>query len=359
MNCPKCGSVLAPGAQVCPVCNEPLYGYADPTAYGGFGAQSGYGSSAGMSGYPANTYGQPTGYGQPNGYPQPGGYGQPGGYPQPGAQPGMQPPAQGGYPGYGQQPYGYPPQGYPTFAQPAHQRGAFANALSYLPRVFTGSFRDPGNILQGMMERNDVFTGALVAGLALLLTFLGAMVVTRGMIALLFSGISSLTGAQLANDTAGLNQGVSYIAGKIAPAVGGNATLCQFFAMLFPAAVSMVYLCAVCKLRFSWPLLGGFVAITTLPTLVVALLGMLLSLITPLLSLACIFVGQMVSYVLMGALLARATGKTDAELVTVKILCIGISMLLTVLFTLLVGGSLLGVTFQRMSSMFNSLGSLM
>ena len=351
MNCPKCGAVLPQGAQVCPICNEPAFGYYQQpqgAAYPPYNqpypqAQPGQAPAQPVQPtypQPAQAPQQPAQPTYPQGYQQPQGYNYPQGYQQP-------------------QGYGYPQQPYPTYAQPPKPRGAFVNALTYLPRVVTGAFRDPGNILQGLMERDDFYTGAVIAGLSLLLTFLSAMVVTRGVIALLFSGISAVTGAALAGDAASMSQGVSYIAGKVAPSVGGNAVLCQLFAMLIPAGVSMVYLCAVRKLRFTWSLLSGFVAITTLPTVAVSLLSMLLSLITPLLALACVVVGQLVSSVLLCALLARATGKPDAELVRVKILVLGISALLTFIFVALVGGSLLGTTFTRISSMFGSMGSLL
>lgn len=261
MNCPKCGTPIPQGAAFCPVCNEPLSAYVQP----------GY-----MPGYAQ---------GMPQGYPPPGpGVGvQP---PMSGAQ-GMQPPpaAQQPYMGAQQQPYPqqqnlyrqsyaqyqqgtYPPgfqQPY-SYGQPAaREANPLLTALSALPRTFLDSFTRPQEVLRGMLEKRDLLTGPIVAGLTLLLTFLCGMVVMRSFVGVLLSAISALTGVSLASDAASMNQGISYIAGRIAPSVGGAAVLCQLIGMAVPALVFLVYLCGVAKVHFSWELLLGFVAVTTLP----------------------------------------------------------------------------------------------
>lgn len=331
MNCPKCGSLLPQGAQFCNVCNEPLLN----TGYVPYGQAP--------AGYPQQGYAQsyqlqvPPGQ-NPQGYPP---QGQQAAYQQ---QIGAQ--AQGYAPQYGQQNY---PTGYQQayeayYAQQPKRRepGAFLGALAHLPRMFVESLRNPGTVLQGMMERHDVYTAPVVAALVLLLTFLCAMVVTRGGVELLFRAISSWTGTSLAGDAAGLSQGVSYIAGRIAPSIGGIAALCQLLAMAFPVVVALVYLCAVCKVRFSWELLCGFVTLTTLPMVAGSILCMLASLITPALALILAAVNMAVGLVIMTSLLGRVIGRTDQQLMPVKFVCVSVSIFLTLLILLFVGGTLMG-----------------
>ena len=121
MNCPKCGSPVAPGATFCPVCSEPL---SQPA-----------GAPQGFPNDPNAAYGQQPVYSQQapfNGYPN--GYG---GY-QAGQQPGVQP----GYPPYGQQTY---PTGYQQPYQYGETRqNPFSSAMSELPHVFSLSFKNPG-----------------------------------------------------------------------------------------------------------------------------------------------------------------------------------------------------------------------
>ncbi len=365
MNCPKCGSLLPQGAQFCNVCNEPLQstGYVPyaPTPSQGYSQSPGYG----QQGYPAaQGYAQPQqGYDpqQGQGYTQPQqGYDQQGqGYPA-----GYQSSYQQSYAQYTSQNY---PQGYqqPTYggyyaAQPTPRRetGAFLSAIAQIPRMALDAFRDPGAVLQGVMERRDVYTAPVIAALTLLFTFLCAMVVTRSLVGVIFSGLAS-AGAPLAGDTASLNQGVSYIAGKIGPSLGGVAALCQLFAIAFPTAVALVYLCAICKLRFSLELLCGLVAITTLPTLAVALLSMAGSLLHPVLPLILILFGMVVSYVFMGALLGRMTGLPENQMVLVKILCIAISLLFVLLFSLVVGGALMSSSYRWVTTVLGNPSGLM
>lgn len=367
MNCPKCGSILPQGAQFCNVCNEPIL----HTGYGAYGQSQGYGAQGyapqqgyGQQGYmPQQGYTQGAqGYAQQaQPYPQPTqGYAQPeaGAY---GA--GYQPGTEQGYASQ------YNPQSYPGYqqaygsyyaAQPQpRESGAFLSNLSQIPRVFLDSFRDPGAVLQGMMERRDIYSAPVVAGITLLLTFLCGMLVTSGLVGLVFSGYSTLTGVSLANDPAVLNQGISYIAGKIAPSIGGIAVLCQLFAIAFPLAVMLVYGCAIRKARFSVELLCGCVTITTLPTVAVALLSILGSLVNLVLPLIFMVFGMVVSFVFMSSLLGRMTGKGEQQLVTPRVLCICVSLFCTLLFSLLVGGLLMGNVMASMTALLGNLNSLM
>ena len=329
MNCPKCGTLIPQGAAFCPVCNEPVSAYVQP----------GY-----MPGYAQ---------GMPQGYPQPG----PGAPMQPpagGAQT-MPPPvsgAQGMPPSAAQQPYMGAQQPYPqqqslyrqSYAQ--YQQGTYppgfqqpysygqpttrdANplltALSALPRTFLDSFSQPQEVLRGMLEKKDRLTGPIVAALTLLLTFLCGMVVMRSFVGVLLSAISTLTGVSLASDAASMNQGVSYIAGRIAPSVGGAAVLCQLIGMAVPALVFLVYLCGVAKVHFSWEL---------------ALCGMA------------------VSYTQACGLLSAVTGRPDAQLLPVKMLLVALALALTLIVGGLVGGLLMRGVTQRVMVLLNSVGSL-
>ena len=317
MNCPKCGTPIPQGAAFCPVCNEPLAAYVQP----------GY-----MPGYPQGAA-QP--YAQQGMQPQP-----PMGGPQqpyPGAAPQQPYPQQTPYrQSYAQYQQGsYPP----GFQQPYNygqtierESNPLLAALSALPHTFLDSFLRPQEVLRGAMERRDRLTGPVVAGLTLLLTFLCGMVVMRSFVGVLLSAISALTGVSLASNAASMNQGVSYIAGRIAPSVGGVAVLCQLIGMAMPALVFMVYVCGVAKVRFSLELLLGFVSVTTLPTVAVALLTMVLSLVSPWLSLLAALCGMAVSYTQWCGLTLIVGG--------------------------VVGGLLLRGVMQRVMALLNSVGSL-
>ena len=364
MNCPKCGTLIPQGAAFCPVCNEPVSAYVQP----------GY-----MPGY---TQGMPQSYSQPG----PGAGMQP--PPANGAQ-GMQPPPVNGAQGMQQQPaaqyMGAQQQPYPqqqnlyrqSYAQ--YQQGTYppgfqqpysygqpttrdANplltALSALPRTFLDSFSQPQEVLRGMLEKKDRLTGPIVAALTLLLTFLCGMVVMRSFVGVLLSAISTLTGVSLASDAVSMNQGVSYIAGRIAPSVGGAAVLCQLIGMAVPALVFLVYLCGVAKVHFSWELLLGFVGVTTLPTAAVALLAMVLSLLSPWLALLVALCGMAVSYTQACGLLSAVTGRPDAQLLPVKMLLVALALALTLIVGGLVGGLLMRGVTQRVMVLLNSVGSL-
>lgn len=361
MNCPKCGTPLPQGAAFCPVCNEPLSAYAQP----------GY-----MPGYTQGT---------PQAYPQPG----PGAGMQPpasGMQP-MQPPVsgtQGMPPPTAQQPYmgaqqPYPQQNLyrqsyaqyqqgtypPGFQQPysygqptAREANPLLTALSALPRTFLDSFTRPQEVLRGMLEKRDMLTGPIVAVLTLLMTFLCGMVVMRSFVGVLLSAISALSGVSLASDAASMNQGVSYIAGRIAPSVGGAAVLCQLIGMAVPALVFLVYLCGVAKVHFSWELLLGFVTVTTLPTVAVSLLAMILSLLSPWLALLAALCGMAVSYTQACGLLSAVTGRPDTQLLPVKMLLVALALALTLIVGGTVGGLLMRGVMQRVMVLLNSVGSL-
>ena len=358
MNCPNCGAVLPQGTQNCPACGAPISG---PQSYGGYPSQYGgypqgfdptlYDTGAYQQSYPSPAdYGQ-NAYGQS---PYPPGYGQ-------------QPGGAGGYPqGYDPTAYGYG-QGYPQGYQPAYghyrgaqgEHGAFLNALGYLPRVIAGAFRDPGETLQSMMERNDVYTGGVIAGLSLLFTFLCAMLMTRSLVSTGLNGLSALFSTQLAGDAASMNQGVNYIAGKIAGSLGGIAMLCQLFALGFPAAVSMVFLCVVRKVRFSFALLSNMAAIVTLPTVAASVLCMLGSLLSPVVGIVPVLLGTAASYVLLGALLICVTGQPAQKSVPTVIIVICLSEVLKILFIQLIGGTLVASTMRTVSGLIGSMGSLL
>lgn len=341
MNCPKCGSLLPPNVAFCPVCNEPVaqsytvppQGYQQPNPYG---------------------YAQPSPEQQPSGYPPQNGYNA---YPQ-----------QGGY--QQQAPYGqgysqFNPSAYPTgYQQPfvygEQRQGAspLLNALSKMPHAFLNSFRAPADVLREMLERNDRITCPVVMGVVILLSFLAGMTIMRGFVGDVFNLVSLLTGVSMAGSASSMNQGINYVAGRIAPSVGGVAALCQLIAILVPGLVLTLYLTAVCKLRFSLPAALGLMAVPTYPTAAVALAAMALSFATPWLSLVAVVCGMMISYVQMGALLSYVTGRTDAQLFRPKLVCFAISLGVTLLALMAVGGSLMSAVLNRMLALLTNVGSL-
>ena len=315
MNCPKCGNPLQPNAQFCNLCNEPIaqpgYHAYEPSAQGGY-----------SQGYAPQNYQQPTGYDAsqnyvpahgypPQGYPQ--GYG---GYEAPPRQNGQaQVPMYGGY-----------------AAPPARNDfNAILSAVSHLPRMLMDSFRSPGAVLQGMVERRDLYTAPVVVLFTLLLSFLCATVATRGGISLFLTWVTSISRQTLAS-----RDGINSLASTLSVPVGGIAALCQLLAILIPLAVTLVYLCAGRKVRFSWELLCGLTTVLTLPTIPGSLLCMVLSLLSPELALLPILSCMVISYTFMGSLAAYTTGREESGLVGVKIIMTLISLLLTLLLLALV-----------------------
>ncbi|MDD3334624.1 MAG: hypothetical protein PHI98_03800 [Eubacteriales bacterium] len=353
MNCPKCGSVLAPGALFCPVCNEPVAaGYTAPQGYPEQqptyppqGFPTGYQQGFPQQGYPQQSFPQ-------QGFPQQG-------YPQQGA--GGYPPVNPGYPG----PQGYQtpfePQGYQqpyTYGEQRPNANPLLTAISELPHSFMSSIRSPAGLMRELLERNDTFTCPIVAGVVLLVSFLCGMTVMRGVVGTVFSLVSTLTGVTMASDASSMNQGINYVAGRIAPSVGGIAALCQLIAMLVPTIVTTVYLTFLCKLRFSWPAALGLIAIPSFVTVAAALLSMLLSLLTPWLSLVCILCGVVINYLQLGALLSYLTGRDDAQLFHAKAVCFVISIAASLLIMGLAGGSLMNVVLDQMLRLLTNVGSL-
>lgn len=367
MNCMNCGAVLPQGAQVCAACGAPV---SPMTGYQSYTAQNGFGGGFDPTAYPMQGYPQgssQTGYQQSSsqaGYPQ-GGYGQgfgPGGYTPPPAYGQSFDPTAYGQNNYAQQEYGGLNSGYQNAYdgyRAGGERGAFLNALSYLPRVLSGLLRDPGETLQGMMERGDVYTGGVVAGLSLVLTFLAAMIMTRGAISLAFGGLSSIFGFSPAGDAASMNQGINYIAGKVAPSVGGIAALCQVFALVLPAAVALVYLCTLRRVRFSYLLASNLLAITTLPSIAAALLCMVFSLLSPVLGVLMITLGEVCSYVLVCLVIAHITGQPEQHSAMVKLAIVCVSVVVKLLFIQLVGGSLTAMVLRTFTSLMSAMGSLL
>ena len=360
MNCPNCGAAVAPGTMYCPICNVNL----------NYAPQQQWGQNT-------QTY-QPV---QPQGYPQDFA-------PQQSWQQSMQQPVNPGYMDYTSQmppvqTQGYPqqgaqaqqfaPQGYqnPQTYPGAYQQGYPQNygyqqtaqgsplmsLLTELPRTFGGCFTQPGEVLRSLVERGDLLTCPIVVGVVLVVVFLGGMAAMRGVVSILFSLIASLTGISLASDSASMQQGINYIAGQVAPAVGGIAVLCQLIAIAVPVLVVLVYLCGVRKLPFSWHVTLGMITVTTMPTVAFALLGMLLSFVSPWLCLLMMIVGIVVAYLQLSNMLNTITGIPDAQLLPAKMVCFPIAILLTLTLLWFVGGNLLGGVFQQMLSLLGSTSS--
>ena len=295
MKCAACGQPIQQGAAVCPVCQTPV----NQPVY-----QQSYAQ------YQQNSY--PTGYQQPYAYGQ----------------------------------------------QPAHAENSFLNIVADLPRAFVNCFTRPGDVLRQMVERRDLYSSPVVAAVVLILTFLGGMVVMRGFVSVLFSMVATFSGVSMAASDAAMNQGISYIAGRVAPSVGGIAALCQLICMIVPTIVFIVYICVVCKITFSWELALGFLAVTSLPTVAIALLAMASSLITPWIALILMMCGMTISYTQACGMLALITGRSEQALMRGKLICAGLSVAVSLTLCGVVGGVLMGGVVQRIIVLFANVGSL-
>lgn len=354
MNCPKCGSVVPQSALFCPVCNEP-FSAAYPMPQQGYSSTYPYPQQSApaqpTAGYPPVNPTYPD-YSQ-QGYSQQA-------YPQQGyAQQGYQAPYQQSYMPY-EQP-SYPPGYQQPYVYGEHQRGqsAFLSLLSELPHSFLASFRSPAEALGGMLERNDTLTFPLVLGVTLLLCFLCGMTMSRSFVEIVFSLVSSLTGVSLASSASSMSQGVNYVAGRIAPSVGGILVLCQLLAVIVPGLVLTVYLTVFCKQRFSWPVLFGLMTVPTYPTVVAALLSMLASLVAPWLALICALCAITLSYVQLSAMLGFLTGRTDAQLFPARAACLCLALAITLLSMLLAGGSLMNMVYRNVLNLLANVEALL
>lgn len=245
------------------------------------------------------------------------------------------------------------------YGQPAqHDEGGLLGALSDLPHAFLESFTHPGDVMRTLVERRDRFSWIIVAALCLLLSFLCGMVLMRGFLSMLLRAISALSGTPLASTDASMSQGVSYIAGRVAPMAGGIAALCQLISMLVPAAVFMVYICGVCRVAFSWELVTSFVAVVSLNTVAVSVLAMAGSLLTPWLAIGLILCGMAISYVQATGMLGMITARPEQQMMLGKLLCVTISLALTLLLCGSVGGLLMGGIVNRVMILLNNVGAL-
>lgn len=299
MNCARCGTQLQPGTSVCPACGEPV-----------------------------------------NAWPQQGVYQQ----------------------SYVQYQQGQYPQGYQTpytyGSRQPHDDGGFLGALSDLPRAFADSFSRPAEVMRGLVERRDRFSWLIVSALVLVLAFLCGMVLMRGVLGMMLRAISVLSNTPLASTDASMSQGVSYIAGRVGPMAGGIAALCQLIAMVMPAAVFMFYICVVCRVAFSWNLLTSFLTVVSLNTVAFSLLAMAGSLLTPWLAVAVILCGMAVSYVQAVSMLSPITARPEPQLMVGKLVCVLVSLALTLAVCGIAGGLMMKGVMNRVLILLNNVGSL-
>jgi hypothetical protein len=193
----------------------------------------------------------------------------------------------------------------------------------------------------------------------LLLTFLGGVVILRGFVGELFKAVSALTGVSMAGSSASMNQGISYIAGRVGPAVGGIAALCQLICMLIPVAVYMLYICVIRKVAFSIELAAGFLSVLSFNTIAASLLAMALSLLSPWLAVLVMCAGAAVSYTQANGMLGFITGVPGHQTAGARIACTVISLFVSVLLSSLVGGLLMSGVMRRILTLFSSVGSLL
>lgn len=264
---------------------------------------------------------------------------------------------QSGYAPYTSYPPGYQ-QPYAYGQQPTRERRGFFTALTELPRAFLDSFTHPGEVLRSLVEKGDLISAPVVAALTLLCAFLAGMVLMRGFVGVLFGAVSRLTGVSMAGTTASMNQGISYIVGRVGPTVGGIAALCQAISMLVPTVVFMIYVCAVCHVTFSWELALGFLAVASLSTPVAAVMAMALSLLSPWLALLPMICASALSYAQACNMLWLITGRDEARLFGARAACVTGSIALTLLLCGLTGGWLMNGVMNRVLLLLGSVGSL-
>lgn len=250
----------------------------------------------------------------------------------------------------------------PHHSQPRENfnpNGALYRAISELPQVVKGAFHNPVGTLQTMVRREDRYTGAILMLVSAMFAFLAGMILVKGALGSLFSMASGVTGLQLAGSAASLNQGVSYLAGRIAVPIGGIAALCQVIAAVMPAVVTMVYLSTVRQVRFSFLLLSGIMAITVLPNIIALVLASVCSPITPYLSLVMLFFGQVFSYVLLCTMAVRIAELEPQKAVLVQASLICLSELTKIALIAAIGGTLMSGVVRTLTSLTNSMGGLL
>ena len=240
-----------------------------------------------------------------------------------------------------------------------HSGGSFVKALSDLPGVIKGAFSSPMDTLLGMIRQEDRITGGLVVLVSLLMAFLSAIVMARGVLGSLLSVAGSITGLQLADNTASLHQGVSYMAGKVALPIGGIAVVCQLIAVIVPVAVTMIYLSIMRRVKASFVLLSGFTAIIVLPNLMAMLLAAVLSMITPYLSIVALGFGLVYSYVMLCSMATQLANLQPQRRVQVQASLICISELTKLLLIVGIGGALMNGVIRTLTSLTNSMGGLL
>lgn len=294
MNCAACGNVIPQGASVCPCCGAPVQ---------------------------AGIYQQSYAQYQTGGYPQS---------------------------------YQTP---YLDSQKPQREAQGLLHTLSLLPRAFLDSFIHPAEVLRAMVERGDLLTAPIVTVLVLVMSFLAGVVITRGFIGELYGFLASLAG-NAGGSAAAVNQGVTYIIGRVAPSVGGIAALGQLICMLIPTAVFMIYICFICRVAFSWELALGFMAVTSMNTVVVSLLAMAVSLLSPWLALVLMAASAAISYTKACAMLGLITARPDEQLVGAKLALTAVSLAVTLLTAGGVCGLLMSGVVRHIFSLFSSVGSL-
>lgn len=259
---------------------------------------------------------------------------------------------------YAQYQTGGYPQSYQTpyldAQKPQREEQGLLHVLSLLPRAFLDSFTQPAEVLRAMVERGDLLTAPIVTVLVLVMSFLAGVVITRGFIGQLYAFLSSNAGGS----AAAVNQGVTYIIGRVAPTVGGIAALGQLICMLIPTAVFMLYICLLCRVAFSWELALGFMAVTSMNTVVVGLLAMAVSLLSPWLALALMAAGAAISYTKACAMLGLITARPDEQLVSAKLTLTAVSLVASLVTAGGVCGLLMRGVVRHIFSLLSSVGSL-
>ncbi len=330
MRCIVCGNMLPPDAKQCPFCGTHTEGAQEPPTFpqGNPPADGGYGFAASDAQNKQNRYATPA------------------------------------FHTYRKQMFTGFPQSQQTNYQPqprdGHSTGgAFMRALGDLPMVIRTAFTDPMGTLQGMVRRDDKFSGGIMVVLSLILAFLAGIILTNGLLGMLFSAMGGLTGLQLADSAASLNQGVTYMAGKVSISIGGVAAVCQLIAALIPVAITMAYLGVFRKLKLSFVLASGLTAIVMLPNVVALLLAAVLGLLTPYLAILVLLFGVICGYVLLSAMTLRLAEADPAASVPAQAGLICLSELVKLILIAVVGGVMMNSVIQTLAGLTSSVSGLL
>ena len=109
---------------------------------------------------------------------------------------------------------------------------------------------------------------------------------------------------------------------------------------------------------FSWDLAIGFMGVISLPTVASALLAMLCALISPWLSIIVMGCCTVISYTQACSMLSLITGRSEQQLMRGKMICLCVSLVVTMALCGIIGGTLSVGVIERIIVLFANVASL-